>query len=55
MLVIQCSDCYPPCTFPYKKNWTKPVLCPFWNGKNRIQANFKNVEISEDQLLEIFK
>ena len=55
MLVIQCSDCYPPCTFPYKKGWTEPVMCSFWNEESKLQANFKKVEITENQLLEIFR
>lgn len=55
MKVFQCSDCNPHCVFPYKEGYTKPVMCAFWEVEHKLEANYEIKEITEEELLELFK
>ena len=55
MKVFQCSECNPRCIFPYKEGYVKPAICAFWAVEHNLKVNYEIKEITEEELLELFK
>jgi len=52
--VIQCDNCNPPCTFPYKYGWQTPLRCPF-ESANDDDLNYTRKDIEIDDIIKMFE